>query len=60
MTLRELLDMLPIGMLDLEIKIKIGNQYIDTDSVDVKDESIVIYIDSWLFLKIPYFSLLFP
>lgn len=46
MTLRELLDMLPIGMLDLEIKIKIGNQYIDTDSVDVKDESIVIYIDS--------------
>ena len=60
MTLRELLDMLPIGMLDLEIKIKVGNQYIDTDSVDVKDESIVIYIDSWLFLKIPYFSLLFP
>lgn len=46
MTLRELLDMLPIGMLDLEIKIKVGNQYIDTDSVDVKDESIVIYIDS--------------
>lgn len=46
MTLRELLDMLPVGMLDLEIKIKIGNQYIDTDSVDVENESIVIYIDS--------------
>lgn len=46
MTLRELLDMLPIDMLDLEIKIKIGNQYIDTDSVDVEDKSIVIYIDS--------------
>lgn len=46
MTLKELLDMLPINSLDLEIRIKVGNQYVDTDSVDVKDEVIIVYIDS--------------
>jgi hypothetical protein len=48
MTIQEFIDMteLSSNLFELDLKIKIGNKYVDTESVEVKDGAIIIYLES--------------
>jgi hypothetical protein len=48
MTIREFLDILELtpNLLELDLKIQIGNHYIDIDTLDVEDDMVVLHIMS--------------
>lgn len=48
MTIREFLDMLELtpNLLELDLKVQIGNHYIDIDSLHVEEDMVVLEIIS--------------